>query len=339
MSEQAITHMAEMFSQLMQQQQAQQTMMLKGFEAVLKQSESFSANLVKSNARRTFPLTLETFDGSQSLPQWIMDVELKAKVNQIPEEEFGLWAQTALRGLAKQHLESLELTEWSEIKASLTQRFVPKNQNLVLRSKLLNLHENGSDISGYIHEFQILHAQLTDTISQNDLIFYFLKGLRSACKQHVYLQTVASLDEAMQLALHFENSNLSGNSMELDHLNSFSNSRRNNFSRRPNNFQRNNRSNFQKSHTFRNSNFRRTPRPFLNFSRVPSQNYFRRRHNQSQSNFGQSNSFRRTNAQHLNRQQPSYQGPRAPQSGVPRHYRPPGFKFLGVLSSLISVLK
>ena len=44
MSEQAITHMAEMFSQLMQQQQAQQTMMLKGFEAVLKQSESFSAN-------------------------------------------------------------------------------------------------------------------------------------------------------------------------------------------------------------------------------------------------------------------------------------------------------
>ena len=64
-------------------------MMLKGFEAVLKQSESFSANLVKSNARRTFPLTLETFDGSQSLPQWIMDV---AKVNQIPEEEFGLWA-------------------------------------------------------------------------------------------------------------------------------------------------------------------------------------------------------------------------------------------------------
>ena len=143
MSEQAITHMAEMFSQLMQQQQqAQQTMMLKGFEAVLKQSDNFSANLVKSNARRTFPLTLETFDGSQSLPQWIMDVELKAKVNQIPEEEFGLWARTALRGLAKQHLESLELTEWSEIKASLTQRFVPKNQNLVLRSKLLNLHEN-----------------------------------------------------------------------------------------------------------------------------------------------------------------------------------------------------
>jgi len=151
-----------------------------------------------------------------------MDVELKAKVNQIPEEEFGLWARTALRGLAKQHIERLELTEWTEIKASLTQRFVPKNQNLVLRSKLLNLHENGSDISGYIHEFQILHAQLTDTISQNDLIFYFLKGLRSACKQHVYLQTVATLDEAMQLALNFENSNLSGNSMELDNLNSFS---------------------------------------------------------------------------------------------------------------------
>ena len=118
MSEQAITHMAEMFSQLMQQQQAQQTMMLKGFEAVLKQSENFSANLVKSNARRTFPLTLETFDGSQSLPQWIMDVELK---DQIPEEEFGLWARTALSGLAKQHIERLELTEWTEIKASLTQ--------------------------------------------------------------------------------------------------------------------------------------------------------------------------------------------------------------------------
>ena len=107
MSEQAITHMAEMFSQLMQQQQAQQNIMLKGFEAVLKQSENFSANLVKSNARRTFPLTLETFDGSQSLPQWIMDVELKAKVNQIPEEKFGLWARTALRGLAKQHIERL----------------------------------------------------------------------------------------------------------------------------------------------------------------------------------------------------------------------------------------
>ena len=146
MSEQAITHI----SQLMQQQQSQQNIMLKGFEAVLKQSENFSANLVKSNARRTFPLTLETFDGSQSLPQWIMDVELKAKVNQIPEEEFGLWARTALRGLAKQHIERLELTEWTEIKASLTHRFVPKNQNIVLRSKLLNLHENGSDISGYI---------------------------------------------------------------------------------------------------------------------------------------------------------------------------------------------
>ena len=272
MSEQAITHMAEMFSQLMQQQQAQQTMMLKGFEAVLKQSESFSANLVKSNARRTFPLTLETFDGSQSLPQWIMDVELKAKVNQIPEEEFGMWTRTALRGLAKQHIERLELTEWTEIKASLTQRFVPKNQNLVLRSKLLNLHENGSDISGYIHEFQILQAQLTDTISQNDLIFYFLKGLRPASKQHVYLQTVASLDEAMQLALNFENSNLSGNSMELDNLNSFSGSRRKNFSRRPDNFQRNTRPNF---HNFRNSNFRSSPRHFLNFSRNPPQNNFR----------------------------------------------------------------
>ena len=68
-----------------------------------------------------------------------MDVELKAALNQIPETEFGLWARTALKGLAKQHIERLGLTEWKDIKTSLTQRFVPKNLNLVLRSKLLNL--------------------------------------------------------------------------------------------------------------------------------------------------------------------------------------------------------
>ena len=103
-----------------------------------------------------------------------------------------------------------------------------------------------------------------------------------------------------QLALNFENSNLSGNSMELDNLNSFSDSRRNNFSRRPNSYQRNTRPNFQRSHNFRNSNF---PRPFLNFSRNPPQNNFRYRQRKPQSNFGQSNSFssfRSPNNQHFN---------------------------------------
>ena len=131
----------------------------------------------------------------------------------------------------------------------------------------------------------------------------------------------------MQLALNFENSNLSGNSMELDNLNSFSGSRRNNFSRSPNNFQRNTRPNFKKSYNFRNSNFRNNPRPFLNFSRNPPQNNFRYRQRKPQSNFGQSNSFssfRRPGFQQSNRRQPSYP---AHQSGGPRPLQSQNFRW------------
>ena len=99
-----MSQMAEMFASLMQQQQ---TVLLKGFESIAKQSESLSANVVRAQSKKGFPLNLDTFDGSQSLPQWIMDLELKAAVNQIPENEFGLWARTALKGLAKQHIERI----------------------------------------------------------------------------------------------------------------------------------------------------------------------------------------------------------------------------------------
>jgi len=332
MSEQAILQLAEMLGTLMQNQQSQQTLLMKGLEAMCKQNETLTTNVLRVHSKKAFPLHLDTFDGAQSLPQWIMDVELKAAVNQIPESEFGLWARTALKGLAKQHIERLGLTEWKEIKASLTQRFVPKNLNLVLRSKLLNLHQVSSDISGYIHEFQVLLAQLTDAISQSDLIFYFLKGLRPACKQHVYLQSVASLDEAMQLSLNFENANLSGATMELDALNSLSGPRRNNFTRRPNNTQRNSNyrsRNFQRPNHARNSNFGNRPRSFMNFSRVPSQSAYRnpsgfqRRPPQNNS----FNSFRRNGYCQVNNRRFPNQLNRNSQFGGPRPNQPQRFRW------------
>ena len=138
----AILQLAKMLGTLMQNQQSQQTLLMKVLEAMCKQNETLTTNVLRVNSKKAFTLHLDTFDGAQSLPQWIMDVELKAAVNQLPESEFGLWARTALKGLAKQHIERLGLTEWKEIKAGLTQRFVPKNLNFSIYIKLVRIFQD-----------------------------------------------------------------------------------------------------------------------------------------------------------------------------------------------------
>ena len=169
---------------------------------------------VVSSSRKTFPLTLDNFDGSKdNLIPWLSDVELKLTVSHIPGEEWSLWTRTALKGIAKQHIENhIELLQnqgksmdWNTMKKLLIERFIPKSLHLVLRDKLLQLRQSGSDISNYIHQFQTIANQLDKGIAVDDLIYYFSRGLRSQTKQHVYLANPRTLQAAIDLALSFEN--------------------------------------------------------------------------------------------------------------------------------------
>ena len=118
--------------------------------------------------------------------------------------------------------------------------------------------------------------------------------------------------------------------MELDALNAFSGARRNNFNRRSNNSQQNsnvNRQHSQRPNNFRNSNYGRSPRPFLNFSRIPSQSSlrnsggFQRRQFRPQfnsQNTSSYNSFRRSPNPQYNRRRFPNQSYRNLQRGGPR---------------------
>ena len=155
-------------------------------------------------------------------------------------------------------------------------------------------------------------SQLTDQMSPTEAVFYFLKGLRPACKQHVYLHEVSTLEEAMQIALDFENSAMSGNNMDL---NVFSGRRQFSFrNRRP--FGQNQRT----QQNFRRPAYNRIPPPqrqfrsFNNFSRTS----FRQSWNNRQSRPNTFENRNRTPQGVPNRRSPNYQQNRS----TPNYARP-----------------
>ena len=302
---------------------AQQTKMA---EHLINHTDSLSQNLARTNTVRKFPLSLDTYDGSKNLQNWIVDTDLKLEVSGIEEEEKGLWARTALKGLAKQHVEHKNLRSWEEIQAGLHERFVPQNQHIILRDRLLRLRQQGNDVSSYIHEFQ-MNSSLFDEETQpteTDLVFFFMKGLRNACRTHLFIAKVRTLSAAMQLALDFENSTLNANQATEMDLNALSGNFDNSF-RRP--FRRNyynNNNNYNRRRYNNYDNYGQRP-----YGRRPQRNYFtnynmsqQRRpqqyYRQNRQNFGQpQRNYRPQNQQNYRSQRPAQQ--QGPYRGPPRN--------------------
>ena len=85
----------------------------------------------------------------------------------------------------------------------LQKQFVPKHNNQLLRTQLLQLRQQG-DIQIYIHDFQAILNRIEDEMADGDQLFFFLNGLTNDCRRYVELHHPCKLQDALDYCLNFE---------------------------------------------------------------------------------------------------------------------------------------
>lgn len=92
---------------------------------------------------------------------------------------------------------------WATFKAAMRKRFLPPDNEYLLREKLCKLTQIGS-LHDYVSAFQDVLIQCQVPISPLEKRFYFQQGLRAETTHHLREHHPATLDEAIDLALRFD---------------------------------------------------------------------------------------------------------------------------------------
>ena len=121
-----------------------------------------------------------------------------------------MWAIETLTGLAAQVVAHTGIEDWILHKELLRERFVPKNQSIYLREKLFAMKQSG-DLNAYLLKFQEVLAELDPTPTEDDKLVYFINGLREKTREAVLYETPTTLDQAIQVALAYEQAHFAHN--------------------------------------------------------------------------------------------------------------------------------
>jgi hypothetical protein len=138
---------------------------------------------------------------------WIGDVDQYFGYTNLPEEKQLGFALMLLEDKAKVWWRRYASTgdapvEWTGLKQSIKEYFVPGSSYTNARGRLANLRQFGS-AQRYIEDFQELRMIIGD-VSEAEAKDRFIRGLHVGIQEHVRINGPESTDRAMELALNYE---------------------------------------------------------------------------------------------------------------------------------------
>lgn len=157
----------------------------------------------------------ETFNGSSkhSVDHWLLEVEQFYQLCSMNDKNRVLFATSLLRTHAakwwrtvvekRQQTGQEPIKEWLEFKSILTKRFKTTDPAKTARARIKTLKQTNS-VMEYIERFQQLIAD-TPTMAVEDLIEYFLDGLKTPLRVEVEMRGPTTLEDAVRTAEIFDN--------------------------------------------------------------------------------------------------------------------------------------
>jgi hypothetical protein len=91
-------------------------------------------------------------------------------------------------------------TTWTGVQDALRRRFQPVNSAELTRAKLLALTQGKASVHEYVDSFRRLLVRVP-SMSEDDRLFQFLRGLRPSIATQLRVQGVTRLDAAVELAV------------------------------------------------------------------------------------------------------------------------------------------
>ena len=187
--------MQHQLQQLTQQQQLQQQH---------SQSSSAGSALVRAQSVARLPAP-DCFTGSPStLDDWGADLEQQFDWYRLTTDADRLrFATGFLKGSARDWWSNLDSasrpTTWDALFAALRLRFQPVTAGETAREQLRVLSQGKGSVHTYINAFRRLLVSVP-TMSDDDRLFLFLRGLRPASASFIKIQGVTRLDAAIEAA-------------------------------------------------------------------------------------------------------------------------------------------
>lgn len=145
------------------------------------------------------------YEGNASaLDSWLADLQQQfAWYNITTDEEKLRMGVAFLRGAARDwwiHLPAEERAQqWATFEQALRGRFQPVTAAATAREKLLTLSQGKTSVNDYIAAFRRLLVAAS-SMSEDDRVFQFLRGLRPAIASQLRMQGVTRLEEAIEKA-------------------------------------------------------------------------------------------------------------------------------------------
>lgn len=215
-------------------------------EALLKDKETHIQTLVDAIARQPVPQPLAqpvaqpaaqpaapappkiktinpsqpTFAGKveENIDNWIFTTEVNLNVANVTDNDKPTYASTYLRDVALQYYRQISaqaVPPWIDFKRLMKRQFQSANYNEVLLDQLDKLQMTGP-VAAHIQKFMYLINQ-TENLTEPTKIHMFRKTLSPPLSAELRYRKPATLTDACNMAVEFEDSYLKANVVKVDH--------------------------------------------------------------------------------------------------------------------------
>ena len=189
------------------------TRQLRGMTLLAEDREKTIDKMTKGGESRPKQInpTQPTFSGkpAENVSQWLYTMEQNLNLAKVADNDKPTYASTYLRDVALQYYQQISrgtILTWDLFKTSLKNQFQPSNYNELLLDRIDKLQQTGT-VNEYIQQFMYLINQ-TENVSEASKIHMFRKGLPTATSAEIRYKKPATLQNACNMAMEFEESYL-----------------------------------------------------------------------------------------------------------------------------------
>ena len=142
-----------------------------------------------------FPIFRQT---SQTIKEWIQEINERATILQLPEPTKVLYAKLAMPA-QKGHLhEVTDQTSWNDFKTLIISKFEPRHatHDLIQRLRSTKMHKH--DLQNYINAFERLkHLIPAEAQSDTDMMYTFINGLSDELRSKLMSKDLTTYQDAV----------------------------------------------------------------------------------------------------------------------------------------------
>ena len=172
---------------------------LQGYHAAQQQAQQAAQAARMPSVRVDAP---KKFDGSiKTLDTWLSSTVQQFEYHEHDTDAKRVrFAAVLLDGAARDWWQQLDAnakpTRWDDLVAALRQRFQPIDSADESRAKLDALRQAGGSVSDYVNSFRRLLGPIVKTVSAEDQLWRFLRGLNQTVAYHVRMGNPRTYAEA-----------------------------------------------------------------------------------------------------------------------------------------------